>query len=78
MAEERVVQVAVSKEIRFLNCHIEVRKTEGGGRELLLLDPVAGTAYLLPMNAETARKIGNELFSAVPVAQPGDIPGATP
>ena len=69
------IQVPISRRISYDNCIIEVAKLEDGGRALTVLDPVAGVIHIFPLSPEVARQIGNQLFSAVPVASAGDMPG---
>jgi hypothetical protein len=71
---QQQVQVPVTKQILFQGCAIEVGKLEGGGRQLQIVDPASGTVYLFPLSPEAARKIGNDLFSAVPIARAGEVP----
>lgn len=71
------VAVPISRRITYDNCIIEVGKLEDGGRALTVLDPVGGVVHIFPLTAEVSRTIGNQLFSAVPVAAAGDMPGGS-
>ena len=63
-----MADVPVNKQILYSNCLFSTEKLPDGGRQLQVLDPLTGTLHLFPLPPEVSRQIGNDLFSAVPIA----------
>jgi hypothetical protein len=67
--------VQINKTVEFKNCPVNI-EYEGDVRVLCLFDPLSGTQYRLPLTADGARQIGQQLISSVPVIGADEMPGA--
>jgi hypothetical protein len=71
------VQIPITREVRFINCPLQIRKGPDGSRELVIIDPAANTSYIVPFTAEGAREM-REAFTSVDVASAAEMPKVPP
>jgi hypothetical protein len=69
-------QIAITRQITYLNCSVNVSSDEEGNRVLHILDPGGATMHNVPIPAAGARELGKNLLSSVEVAGPDDMPEA--
>jgi hypothetical protein len=70
----QVQQIPLSTLVTFTGAQVDVVNLPDGGRQLQIAIPGSATLYSLPLPADVARELGGKLFSAVPIAKPGEMP----
>lgn len=57
-------KIPVTKEIRYSNVQLAVQRNDlDSGKTLVIIDPAAGAAHIVPLNDDVAKEIGSALVS---------------
>lgn len=74
LAGKEPVQIPITKQILLTSVQVAVGSEPGGGKQLQITNPVEGAVYLVPLPAEIARKLGEQLITTLDVAGADELP----